>query len=60
MSQNKETLFITQDLLKTIFFVKDSKNNLIGRFITEQEAIQWINDNGYKYRITYKKDVDFK
>lgn len=45
----KETLFLIKQI-DGIFLLKDFYNHPIGRFKTENEAVKWCKENGYRLR----------
>jgi hypothetical protein len=47
----KERLFLTSDLMKTSFFLKDSKGYCLGTFNSEAAARAWCDENGYHLTI---------
>lgn len=45
-----ETLFIKKAAFEELYFLEDVYGNLIGRFNSEQEVIDWCKENSYKWR----------
>jgi hypothetical protein len=48
---NMETLFISKHPWLDEIYLKDANGFKIGRFNSVDEAKQWCESNGYKYRI---------
>lgn len=45
-----ETLFLSSDLMRAIWFLKDAKGALIGRFDYADDAREWAKQNNYRCR----------
>lgn len=50
-----ETLFLSKYSFEEIYYLEDSRKNLIGRFNNIDEAKKFCKDMGYKLRLTFKE-----